>query len=108
MTRRKRLLSIGAPVVALVAAAGVATGVASSGDDVPPGPIPRVCWFSDYANKKLSNKCEWRGEERRWYMEVEGKMVPADTQKLPVANLCHYFAGTECPDRSDRRKGGDR
>lgn len=103
MTRRRRLLSIGAPVAALVVAAGVATGVASSHDDTPEGPIPRVCWFSDYANKKLSNKCEWRGDERRWYMEVEGEMVPADTQRLPVANLCHYFSGTTCPKREGDR-----
>jgi hypothetical protein len=32
-------------------------------------------------------------------MEVDGREVPADTRKLPPANLCHYFHGAECPQR---------
>ncbi len=92
----RKLLAIGVAVVALAVAAGVAAGV-TRGPDVPPGPIPRVCWFSDYANKKLSNKCEWRGDEARWYMDVDGRMLPADEQQLEPANLCLYFSGTTCP-----------
>jgi hypothetical protein len=82
----------------LALASGVATGIASQ-DEAPRAPVPRVCWFSDYANAKLSNKCEYRSDERRWYMKVGGKEVPADTQKLPPANLCLYFHGTKCPER---------
>jgi hypothetical protein len=97
MTARRRVLALaGAATVAL--GAGVASGVAGQRDG-PRAPIPRVCWFSDYANAKLSNKCDYRSEERRWYMEVDGAMVPADTQKLPVANLCLYFSGTTCPKK---------
>jgi hypothetical protein len=74
--------------------------LAGEGEAGPRAPVPRVCWFSDYANAKLSNKCTWNEDERRWYMKDEaGKTVPADTQKLPVANLCHYFHGPECPKR---------
>ena len=96
---RLGVLIAGGTLAAAGLAGGVATGIASQGDEVPPGPIPRVCWFSDYENAKLSNQCEWRSDERRWYMEVDGETVPADTQKLPPANLCLYFHGTECPER---------
>lgn len=61
-------------------------------------PIPRVCWFSDYANAKLSNRCSYRTDEERWYMLVDGVQVPADTQRLKTANLCLYFSGSACPD----------
>jgi hypothetical protein len=92
--RRTTLLAL-AVAVLVTAAAGVA--IASRGDSGPRAPVPRVCWFSDYENAKLSNKCSYRDSERRWYMEVDGRDVPADTQKLPPANLCHYFHGQECP-----------
>jgi hypothetical protein len=95
---RRRLAIIGGVLAAAALAGGVTTGIASQ-DEAPPGPVPRVCWYSDYENVKLSNQCEWRSDERRWYMEVEGESVPADTQKLPPANLCLYFHGTECPER---------
>lgn len=104
MRRRAALIAL---VAAALVVAATAVALAGRGDSpqpepraaVPKGPVPRVCWFSDYANAKLSNKCKWREDERRWYMKVEGEMVPADTQKLPVANLCHYFHGTTCPER---------
>jgi hypothetical protein len=99
--RRTRALLAGAVVAAGLGTGAVASGLAS-GDDEPKGPkapIPRTCWFSDYANAKLSNKCEYREDERRWYMDVEGEMLPADEQQLPVANLCHYFHGQTCPKR---------
>jgi hypothetical protein len=96
--RRTRTLITGTAVAAALGAGAVATGLAS-GDDEPKAPIPRTCWFSDYANAKLSNKCEYRSDERRWYMDVEGKMLPADEQRLPVANLCSYFSGPTCPKR---------
>jgi hypothetical protein len=98
MRRGRRFAGWGAAGCALVLGAGAAAGVASQ-DDAPKAPIPRVCWFSDYANAKLSNKCEYRSDERRWYMDVDGEMLPADEQQLPVANLCLYFHGTECPKR---------
>ena len=98
MMRRRRFVVRSAAVAVLALGAGAAAGVAAQ-DDGPKAPIPRVCWFSDYANAKLSNKCEYRSDERRWYMDVEGEMLPADEQRLPVANLCLYFHGTECPKR---------
>lgn len=79
--------------VAVVLAAGFASATPSA-DEVP---IPRVCWFSDYANAKLSNGCVYDKRHGRWMKEVDGRMVDARTQRLPVANLCHYFHGTECP-----------
>ena len=96
---RLGVLIAGGTLAAAALAGGVATGIASQGDDGPRAPIPRVCWYSDYENAKLSNQCEWRSDERRWYMEVEGESVPAHTQQLPPANLCLYFHGTECPER---------
>jgi hypothetical protein len=96
--RRARTLIAGAAVAAALGGGALATGLAS-GDDAPKAPVPRTCWFSDYANAKLSNKCEYRSGERRWYMDVEGEMLPADEQELPVANLCHYFHGQTCPKR---------
>jgi hypothetical protein len=86
-------------VAALVAATAVGVAVASRGESGPRAAIPRVCWFSDYENARLSNRCSYRDGERRWYMEVDGREVPADTRKLPPANLCHYFHGAECPQR---------
>ncbi len=96
---------LAAGLVAVVAAAliVVATGVAGGDEPVAQAPVPRVCWFSDYDNAKLSNKCDYDASEERWYMEVDGRRVPADEQKLPEANLCHYFYGQECPDRKDPR-----
>jgi hypothetical protein len=94
---RARRLKLAAVPVALVLGAGLAA--VATGDDEPKAPVPRVCWFSDYENAKLSNKCEYRSDERRWYMEVDGERVPADEQRLPVANLCLYFHGTGCPER---------
>lgn len=96
---------LAAGLVAVVAAAliVVATDVAGGDETVAQAPVPRVCWFSDYDNAKLSNKCDYDASEGRWYMEVDGRRVPADEQQLPEANLCHYFYGQECPDRKDRR-----
>jgi hypothetical protein len=93
-----RVLACG---VAFAVAAGGAAATAglASGPDEPKAPIPRTCWFSDYANAKLSNKCEYHEHERRWYMDVDGEMLPADEQQLPEANLCHYFHGQSCPKR---------
>jgi hypothetical protein len=100
MTRRKLLLAAVAAVLVTAVTAGGGALLAAPGEAGPRAPVPRVCWFSDYANAKLSNKCTWDGDERRWYMEdEEGRRVPADTQKLPVANLCQYFHGKECPRR---------
>jgi hypothetical protein len=96
--RRTKVALVGA-VAAIGLGAGVAATGLASGDDAPKAAIPRTCWFSDYANAKLSNKCEYRSDERRWYMDVKGKMLPADEQQLPVANLCHYFHGQTCPKR---------
>ena len=89
----------GAVIAVALGAAVVTTGLASEDDDGPRAPVPRVCWWSDYANAKLSNKCEYREDERRWYMKVGDRMVPADEQRLPTANLCLYFHGRECPKR---------
>lgn len=61
-------------------------------------PVPRTCWWSDYVRVQLSNKCDYRHDERRWYMRVGSEMKPADEQELEVANLCLYFHGTECPE----------
>jgi hypothetical protein len=98
---RRRLTALAAVVAVLVTAAtGGALLLADDGEAVPKAPVPRVCWFSDYANAKLSNKCTWNDDEHRWEMEDEhGRTVAADTQELPVANLCHYFHGRECPKR---------
>lgn len=96
---RRRWAIAGGVLAAGALAAGGTTVIASQGDEGPQAPVPRVCWWSDYENAKLSNKCEYRSDERRWYMEVDGESVPADTQKLPPANLCLYFHGTECPER---------
>jgi hypothetical protein len=95
----RRTLIVAALAAVLVTAVTAGALLATRGEAVPKAAVPRVCWFSDYENAKLSNKCEWRDGERRWYMKDEdGKDVPADTQTLPVANLCQYFHGTECPE----------
>jgi hypothetical protein len=96
---RSRLLLLASLLVIAAAAVVVATAIAGRGDSVAEGPIPRVCWFSDYDNAKLSNRCDWNDSEARWYMEVDGRRVPADAQPLPEANLCHYFHGVTCPER---------
>ena len=99
---RRRTVFVAVPAAVLVSAAGGGAVLTATGDaeQGPRAPVPRVCWFSDYANAKLSNKCTWNGDERRWYMKDEAaRSVPADTQRLPPANLCHYFHGTECPHR---------
>ena len=95
---RKRNATLAAVAVVLLPGAGL-LAAGAAGDDEPKAPVPRVCWYSDYANAKLSNKCEYRSDERRWYMEVDGELVAADEQELPVANLCLYFHGTSCPKR---------
>ena len=100
---RLRLLLLAGLLVIAVAMVVVATGIAGRDDSVAEGPIPRVCWFSDYDNAKLSNKCDWSGSEARWYMEVDGRRVPADEQRLPEVNLCHYFHGETCPARGGPR-----
>jgi hypothetical protein len=97
MTRTARTLLVAA-VAVLALGSGLAVR-AASGTATPETPVPRVCWFSDYEHAKLSNKCTYREESRRWYMEVDGRQVPADEQQLPVANLCLYFHGTRCPER---------
>lgn len=102
MTVRSRILAVGTPIAVAALAIGVATGVAGQ-ESEPQAPVPRVCWWSDYENVKLSNKCEYRDDERRWYMDVEGEMLPADEQQLPPANLCLYFHGTVCPERKGRQ-----
>ena len=100
MRRRRLRLATVAAVLAAAATAGVSVLRAAPGEAGPRAPVPRVCWFSDYANAKLSNKCKWDAGERRWFMKDErGRRVPADTQKLPVANLCQYFHGPDCPRR---------
>lgn len=80
------------------AALGLSAVAVATQDTKATTPIPRVCWFSDYANARLSNKCTYRDDERRWYMTVDNRTVPADSQKLEVANLCLYFAGERCPE----------
>lgn len=98
---RLRIVALPAATVALVVlGAGIATGVVhEDARAVPATPAPRVCWYSDYDNARLSNRCDYHADQERWYMEVDGRMVPADTQPLPEANLCHYFHGTSCPRR---------
>lgn len=100
MRRWPRIVPFGAAAAAAAAltAAALASGV-TGGEEAPQAPIPRVCWFSDYANAKLSNRCTYRSDEQRWYMEVDGDQRPADEQRLPVANLCLYFHGPRCPER---------
>ncbi|MCD6728130.1 MAG: hypothetical protein LT070_12955 [Solirubrobacteraceae bacterium] len=95
------MLVIGVVVVASVMAVTTGVLVATTGrPEVPTAAVPRVCWFSDYANAKLSNRCTWNGHDRRWYIDdANGRSVPADTQRLPPANLCLYFYGTDCPRR---------
>ena len=102
---RLRLWLAAGPAAAAAAAVlvVVATGIAGGDAQPPEAPVPRVCWFSDYDNAKLSNKCEYDTSDGRWYMDVDGRRVPADEQRLPEANLCHYFYGQECPDRKDPR-----
>jgi hypothetical protein len=96
-TRRGRYVAASvAAALAVVVGVGVTTGQGSDPAE-PQAPIPRVCWFSDYDNARLSNQCTYDARDRRWYMEVDGRRAPADEQELPVANLCHYFAGQECP-----------
>lgn len=95
--RLRAVIAVGALAGAALIG-GVTTGIASQ-EETPTKPIPRVCWFSDYANAKLSNGCEWNADEERWYMEVDGREVPADGRPLPPANLCLYFHGTSCPER---------
>jgi hypothetical protein len=108
MTRRMRIAALATGVAAVTIVLAIETGLVAGRDDGgPKAPIPRVCWYSDYDKGGLSNKCEYREGERRWYIEAEGEMVPADTQRMPIANLCLYFHGTKCPDRNYRRKGGD-
>jgi hypothetical protein len=94
---RTRIIKLAAVTAVLGLGAGIAAG--ATADDGPTAPVPRVCWFSDYENAKLSNRCEYRSDERRWYIDVDGESVPADEQELPVANLCLYFHGTSCPGR---------
>ena len=80
------VLSIGAATVLMTTVGG------------PMASIPRTCWFSDYANARLSNQCDYNHSDGRWYMKVGSEMKPADEQTLPIANLCLYFYGTACPD----------
>jgi hypothetical protein len=108
VTRRTSISAFATGIAAIPVVLAVQAGlVAGSEDGAPKAPIPRACWYSDYEEGRLANKCEYREAERRWYVEARGEMVPADTQRLPMANLCLYFHGTKCPDRDDRRKGGD-
>lgn len=103
MRRRLRIAVPAALAVLAVLAVSVGAAGRDGGpgeDDGPRAAIPRVCWFSDYANARLSNRCAWRGDERRWYMDVNGRQLPADEQRLPPANLCLYFHGTSCPTRA--------
>lgn len=90
--------------LALMVAAGVLLGtpIGQGSEAEPSTPIPRVCWYSDYEQGKLANQCHYEGG--LWYMEVEGETVPAHTQPMPEANLCHYFHGTSCPDPEERKK----
>ena len=100
MSTRRRASVAGLVAAALAAVVGVGVTTGQGSDPVAPeAPIPRVCWFSDYDNAKLSNQCTYDEREGRWYMEVDGRLAPADEQELPEANLCHYFAGQECPER---------
>lgn len=97
------MAAVAAPLAAVAAiVAGTAVGW-PGGEPVPDVDPPRVCWFSDYDNKRLSNRCDYDAEARRWFMEVDGRRVPADEQPLPEANLCHYFSGTHCPARDRKR-----
>lgn len=97
---RGRLVALIVVVMLVVGGAFAVLTSATTGDSGPRAAIPRVCWFSDYANAKLSNQCTYRSDEQRWYMRVAGQEVPADEQSLPPANLCLYFHGTACPSRT--------
>ncbi len=90
-----RLLAVFVAVSVLLFGAGSVLATTVGG---PTAPIPRTCWFSDYAKARLSNQCEYNHHDGRWYMKVGSEMKPADEQKLPIANLCLYFYGTRCPD----------
>lgn len=99
---RRRVL---AAVLAL-AAAGAVAGVLSR-DAEPRADAPRVCWQNDYDGDtpRLANMCEYRSDEERWYLEVDGQVRPADEVELPVANLCLYFWGPRCPTAEEKEKG---
>lgn len=101
---RRALGLAAALVVALALGLALAMGVGSSDDTASARPeVPRPCWFSDYDNKRLSNACEYDESSGTWLLEVGGRLVPAAEQRLPEANLCHYFHGTRCPDRKDAK-----
>ena len=108
MTGRLCIVVLASVVGVLATLLIVQPGLVSGRDGGPKAPIPRVCWYSDYDKGGLSNRCEYREDERRWYIEADGEMVPADTQQLPIANLCLYFHGTTCPDRDESQQGGDK
>ena len=97
MTNNRFVLVIYVTIALLTSGLGFAYVAIGNAKPETETPLPRVCWYSDYARAKLSNQCQYRNDERRWYMMVQGVMHPADLQQLPVANLCHYFYGTECP-----------
>ncbi len=102
--RGRRVAYLAALIAVAAALVVVGIGLAGGGGEVvPTTPIPRVCWYSDYEHAKLSNGCEYNAREGRWYKEVDGRLVPADGLALPVANLCHYFHGQECPTGTGAR-----
>ncbi len=82
--------------------AGLGTHLAA-GSEEPRPPVPRVCWFSDYDNARLSNKCIYDEARRTWLIRVDDRLVPAEGVPLPEANLCHYFSGLTCPERRRSR-----
>lgn len=99
----RRAAYIGALIALAALLVGVGVGAGGGAKGLPPTAVPRVCWYSDYAHAKLSNGCEWDSHEGRWFKDVEGRRTPADELTLPVANLCHYFHGLQCPERPAER-----
>jgi len=94
---------VGLAVLGLVLA-GVGTHLmAAAGPEEARPPVPRVCWFSDYDNARLSNRCIYDAAERTWRIRVDDRLVPAEGVPLPEANLCHYFSGPTCPERRGSR-----
>ncbi|MGD9957325.1 MAG: hypothetical protein AB7V23_14765 [Candidatus Nanopelagicales bacterium] len=103
MRRRSVAWLVGAGVLGILLALLGAHMLAAAGPEGPRAPIPRVCWFSDYDNKRLSNQCTYDESGQRWLMPVDGRLVPAEGVPLPEANLCHYFSGPTCPERRGSR-----
>jgi hypothetical protein len=106
---RRRFVILAGLVAAASAAIGglLATGAVGGDAPQPTSAAPRVCWKNDYDSEppRLANMCEYRTDEERWYLEVDGEPKPADQVAMPIANLCIYFWGPRCPTPEEKRSG---